>query len=51
MNNKRHISGKDARCLAPSPQHLATQPSTITFATPAALAKSSSVTKKLRMEN
>ncbi len=39
-------SGKAARFRVPSPQHLATYASTVTFATPAALAKSSSVTSK-----
>jgi hypothetical protein len=37
-------SGKDTRFRAPSPHQQLTHPATITFATPAALAKSSSVT-------
>jgi hypothetical protein len=37
-------SGEDARFRAPSPHHRLTQ--TITFATPAALEKSSSVTSR-----
>ena len=39
-------SGKAARFRVPSPQHLATHPSTVTLATPAAFAKSSSVTSR-----
>ena len=42
----RRKSVKEARFRASPSHHLATHPSTITFATPAALAKSSSVTSR-----